>query len=186
MQEDYTPPADPGTPPVPGSGHDYPLTFSVDYPDRSLNRLTTFFRIFTVIPIVIILALIAGSFGGNYSGSVFKHPAKSSILTGESADALEEYIKFSVARINIFLSAVRSNVTKARWTTDKAQKDRLLTVTYVNAFLITLRMLIGKGKEIEFDYLKDHLLGIDKFDFKAFHSSQYNRMAEKLVAAHFS
>ena len=30
---------------------DYPVTFSVDYPDRKLNRLTTFFRIFTVIPI---------------------------------------------------------------------------------------------------------------------------------------
>ena len=67
MQEDYTPPADPGAPP-PGGGQNYPLTFSVDYPDRSLNRLTTFFRIFTVIPILIVLALIGGSFGGNYSG----------------------------------------------------------------------------------------------------------------------
>jgi hypothetical protein len=68
MQEDYTPPADPGAPPPPGGGHNYPLTFSVDYPDRSLDRLTTFFRIFTVIPILIVLVLIGGSFGGNYSG----------------------------------------------------------------------------------------------------------------------
>ena len=29
----------------------YPLTFSVDYPDRDLNRLTTFFRVFAIIPI---------------------------------------------------------------------------------------------------------------------------------------
>jgi Domain of unknown function (DUF4389) len=36
----------------------YPVTFSVDYPDRDLNRLTTFFRIFTVIPIAIVLALL--------------------------------------------------------------------------------------------------------------------------------
>jgi hypothetical protein len=43
----------------------YPVTFSVDYPDRKLNRLTTFFRIFTVIPIVIVFSLIAGS---SYSG----------------------------------------------------------------------------------------------------------------------
>ena len=28
---------------------DFPLQFSVDYPDRDLNRLTTAFRIFTVI-----------------------------------------------------------------------------------------------------------------------------------------
>ncbi len=33
----------------------YPLRFKVDYPDRPLNRLTTFFRLFTVIPIGIVL-----------------------------------------------------------------------------------------------------------------------------------
>jgi hypothetical protein len=38
----------------------YPVQFSVDYPDRDLNRLTTFFRIFTVIPIGIVLASIGG------------------------------------------------------------------------------------------------------------------------------
>jgi len=38
----------------------YPVTLTIDYPDRPLNRLTTFFRIFTVIPIAIILALVSG------------------------------------------------------------------------------------------------------------------------------
>ena len=38
----------------------YPVTLTIDYPDRSLNRLTTFFRIFAVIPIAIILALVSG------------------------------------------------------------------------------------------------------------------------------
>ena len=41
----------------------YPVQFSVDYPDRSLNRLTTFFRIITVIPIAIILLLVASGGG---------------------------------------------------------------------------------------------------------------------------
>lgn len=48
------------TPPV---GPVYPASLTIDYPDRPLNRLTTFFRIFTVIPIGIILALISG---GNF------------------------------------------------------------------------------------------------------------------------
>src|SRR5207249_1283037 len=39
----------------------HPVRFSVDYPDRPLNRLTTAFRIFTVIPIVIILALLSNA-----------------------------------------------------------------------------------------------------------------------------
>jgi bacteriorhodopsin len=43
------------TPPTPPL---YPVTLAIDYPDRPLNRLTTFFRIFTVIPIAIILALV--------------------------------------------------------------------------------------------------------------------------------
>jgi Domain of unknown function (DUF4389) len=38
----------------------YPVTFSVDYPDRDLNRLTTGLRIFTVIPIAIVAALLPG------------------------------------------------------------------------------------------------------------------------------
>ena len=43
----------------------YPLTYSVDYPDRELNRLTTFFRLFTVIPIAIVLGTVAhATFGG--------------------------------------------------------------------------------------------------------------------------
>jgi hypothetical protein len=36
----------------------YPATLTIDYPDRALNRLTTFFRIFTLIPIAIILTLV--------------------------------------------------------------------------------------------------------------------------------
>ena len=38
----------------------YPVQFSVDYPDRPLDRLTTAFRIFTVIPIAFVLATVAG------------------------------------------------------------------------------------------------------------------------------
>jgi hypothetical protein len=44
----------------------YPVTFSVDYPDRPLNRLTTAFRIFTVIPIAIVLNVIGGTYGGGW------------------------------------------------------------------------------------------------------------------------
>jgi hypothetical protein len=40
----------------PASG--YPIEFDVDYPDRDLNRLTTAFRIFTAIPILIVLGVI--------------------------------------------------------------------------------------------------------------------------------
>jgi Domain of unknown function (DUF4389) len=38
----------------------YPVQFSVDYPDRPLNRLTTFFRVFVAIPIAIVLGAVEG------------------------------------------------------------------------------------------------------------------------------
>jgi hypothetical protein len=38
----------------------YPVRFSVDYPDRELDRITRAFRIFTLIPIAIVLASIGG------------------------------------------------------------------------------------------------------------------------------
>jgi len=41
----------------------YPVSFDVEYPDRELNRLTTGLRIFTVIPIAIVLATVSGSTG---------------------------------------------------------------------------------------------------------------------------
>jgi hypothetical protein len=56
----------------------HPVQFSVEYPDRDLNRLTTFFRIFTVIPIAIVLVTVSGGYGGpggmgdGWSGATIK------------------------------------------------------------------------------------------------------------------
>ncbi len=48
----------------------YPVRFSVDYPDRELNRLTSALRMFTVIPIAIVLASIGGySASGSFGDS---------------------------------------------------------------------------------------------------------------------
>jgi hypothetical protein len=43
-----------------GMSASYPVQFDVDYPDRPLNRLTTFFRLILVIPIGIVLSLVSG------------------------------------------------------------------------------------------------------------------------------
>jgi hypothetical protein len=39
----------------------HPVQLDVEYPDRNLNRLTTFFRAFTVIPIAIVLGTVSGA-----------------------------------------------------------------------------------------------------------------------------
>jgi hypothetical protein len=58
-----------GQPPVPPR-QPYPLTFDVFYPDRDLNRVSTGFRIFAVIPIAIVLSFVSGSYVA-YGGVTF-------------------------------------------------------------------------------------------------------------------
>ncbi len=118
--------------------------------------------------------------------SVFSHPEKEVLLKGESDRVLETYLQFCLRAINQFLSAVKTNVSEDRWTTSKLPINRLLTVTYINAFLITLRILISNGKPMTFEFFSQRLKGIDEFDFKAYHSSQYRRMAEEIYRIHFS
>jgi hypothetical protein len=59
--------SEPQVPAGPGAASEYPVTFSVDYPDRKLNRVTSAFRIFTAIPILIVAATLTGEYAG-YGG----------------------------------------------------------------------------------------------------------------------
>jgi hypothetical protein len=59
MNETPQPPM-PSEPPGPPAGQPYPLTFDIPYPERNLNRVSTAFRIFAAIPIVIVLAALSG------------------------------------------------------------------------------------------------------------------------------
>jgi hypothetical protein len=68
---------------VTATGQDwYPVQFSVDYPDRPLNRLTSFFRIFTVIPIGIVLGLVSGQTWGSPDGRYYTVGAGGLLVLG--------------------------------------------------------------------------------------------------------
>jgi hypothetical protein len=43
---------------------DYPVQFAVEYPERDLNRLSTFFRLFAAIPILIVFGVLAAGVEG--------------------------------------------------------------------------------------------------------------------------
>jgi hypothetical protein len=43
----------------------YPVQFSIEYPDRDLNRLTTALRLIVAIPILIVAATLGGTYGGD-------------------------------------------------------------------------------------------------------------------------
>jgi hypothetical protein len=59
--------------------NDHPVQFAVDYPDRPLNRLTTALRVFTVIPIAIVLGSLSG-----YSGQWGDNAESTTVAIGGS------------------------------------------------------------------------------------------------------
>jgi hypothetical protein len=66
-------PQSPEKPAAPAAG--YPLELDVEYPDRELNRLSSAFRIFWLIPIAIVLSTVShssfsASSGDSYAGFV--------------------------------------------------------------------------------------------------------------------
>ena len=48
------------------AGSGYPVQFSVEYPDRALNRLTSAFRLIVAIPIFILATSLSGEAWGSY------------------------------------------------------------------------------------------------------------------------
>jgi DGQHR domain-containing protein len=117
--------------------------------------------------------------------SIWAHEARNDVADGRNDEALAEYVTFCVATINRLLIAIRKNLSSGRWTTNPKVAKRVLATTYVNSFLITLRLLIKEGKSLDATYLEQGLAGIDDFDFSKYHSSQYKRMAEEIVETHF-
>ena len=61
----------------------YPVQFAVEYPDRPLDRLTSFFRIFVIIPIAIVLGTVAGG-SWESAGSSIMHSGSSTMHSGSS------------------------------------------------------------------------------------------------------
>ncbi len=66
--------------------NEYPISLTIDYPKRPLDKVSTFFRIFTAIPIWIILALLLAG-GRRQRNSIFPrwlrhpaHPANAAVL----------------------------------------------------------------------------------------------------------
>jgi DGQHR domain-containing protein len=117
--------------------------------------------------------------------SIWTHAAHDEVADGGNDEALAEYVDFCVTTINRVLVAIRKNLSPGRWTTDPKAEKRVLATTYVNSFLITLRLLIKDGASLADLDLEKAFAGIDDFDFGKYHSSQYKRMAEQIVDTHF-
>ena len=60
----------------------YPVSLAVDYPDRPLNRLSTAFRVFAVIPIAIVATAIGGYSSQEWSADASSGDATTVVVSG--------------------------------------------------------------------------------------------------------
>ena len=60
----------------------YPVAFTVDYPDRALNRLTTALRLFVAIPIIVVLESVSGGHFTSRGGDVIAYGAGGTLFLG--------------------------------------------------------------------------------------------------------
>jgi hypothetical protein len=60
----------------------YPVQFTVDYPDRALNRLTTALRIIVAIPILVVLESVSGGHFSAHGGEVVTYGAGATLFLG--------------------------------------------------------------------------------------------------------
>lgn len=118
--------------------------------------------------------------------SLWGNTEKTTMVEKEDQNLLEEYVEFCVNEVNQILSAAKNNLPTNVWTVDKSVNGRMLTTTNINALLICLRVLIEKGESSNFATYKKHLSGLNGFNFKDYHSSQYKRMAEAIYLKFFT
>ncbi len=117
--------------------------------------------------------------------SLWRNKEKNTLLSKHDDTLLTKYIDFIATELNIFLGAIKSEL-KDRWTIDKTNKNRVLSTTSINGFIVCFRRIIEEKKTGEFAKYKSKLAGIDKFHFKKFKSSQYGAMGRELYDKFFS
>lgn len=115
---------------APAEKADYAARLEIDYPEK-LDRLTTFFRLFMIIPIGIILGLLTNS-GETITNTVFMNEAGQIVrTTRDNAGGLAAGISIAVALMIVFVNRY------PRWWFD-FQRELVRFETRVGAYAMLL------------------------------------------------
>lgn len=113
-----------------------------------------------------------------------KHKLKAK--NNEEYTLLTEYVDFAVGKIRDLLIAFKATLDQDQWNTYSPSTPKgVLTVTFVNGVLNVLRLLIENNKVSTPEKYINKLVGINKFDFKQYKSSQYRKMGVEIYNKYF-
>ena len=99
---------------------------------------------------------------------------------------LTKYIDFSIKKIRDLLIAFKAKLLPEQWRTySPSNPQGILSVTFINGVLNTLRLLIENEKVTTSDNYIGQLENIDKFSFKKYKSSQYSKIGRRYICPIF-
>lgn len=111
---------------------------------------------------------------------------KLKIKDNDEHELLKEYINFSVEQIRNLLRAFKDVLDNDKWNSaSKSNPNGIITVTFINGILNTLRLLIENDKTDTVDKYKEKLTTLNSFPFKDYKSSQYRKMGQDLYNKYF-
>lgn len=113
-------------------------------------------------------------------------PDRDTFVGFENDMARKRYVDYCASQIGIFFAAARSRLPAEKWTTTRTVPNRLLTPTVVNGLIGAMRQVLEAGVEMTFENLRDRFVGLDKFPFEKYRSSQYTVMSTALFKAFFA
>jgi DGQHR domain-containing protein len=96
----------------------------------------------------------------------------------------DEYVEYCINAINRLLVAAKKN-DLARWKLSDSKKDRLLSPTIINGYIVCLRLIIENGNSMSESHYEEKLKQVSHFPFKGFKSSGWRSLGEKLYEKFF-
>lgn len=124
--------------------------------------------------------------GSNSFFHMWTDKNKGDLLKGDDRVILNKYIDFCTEELNKFFRAIQKTLDKGKWTSSKDVKNKVLTTTAINGFIICLRKAIEENKVGEQDYYEKCFRGLNSFDFSTYKSSQYGAMGRDIFARYFN
>ncbi|MEQ1933717.1 MAG: hypothetical protein ABL962_07550 [Fimbriimonadaceae bacterium] len=110
------------------------------------------------------------------------HASKSVLLAGEDLELLQDYVDYCFMRTNEWFLALKKQIGDSRWTYDKKVADHALNATNVIGMINCFRAVVRNGDKLQLADFEKHLVGVEKFGFKSYKSSQYGAMGKAMYA----
>ena len=122
----------------------------------------------------------------NKSKAALREAQKAGARSTEADELLRLYVEYCASSINTLLIPARKKLGSSRWVLSDKAKDREITPTLINGFLICLKLVIADERALTQQEVEVIFQSLDAFNFSKFKSSRWSALGEKLYRDYFA